>query len=546
MFESLKQQPRGFSPRDKTRLYLRLSLIAMLGVGVFGGAIKAFAPDGGPAPLATVAGRAPATTRPLDPLPLARLRAGEGPTTELAVEPLRHVLAEVAYDRALRRAGASARRGPDTGPLLESAATLAAPPADLAALDPAASAGLLVETRGTVRAVAEVTAKPAGFGDDRRLFVASVAGDDGTVVLVLDGEAPAARRPGTEPRETVRVALEADVRVHVRGYYLQRFQGSLGSVGAPAPTVVLVGRDYRPAVDAPSSVPTFEDATASGSPDRTRVDTWSVEDPAYWMTMHAVAAAGNPRLVESLVRGGLRWSMWGRPQFLTWSRELSLDAPGPDGRLPATDPRAFTNASRGKVFLLRGVLAAYEHDDWDRVPDNAYDVSRRFVYRLVSDHYVADALVRLDSPFPIATFPGVGVPDPKRPQRVRAYGVFLRNHSYAPAGPSDPVERARFEAREDRELTVPMFVALHLEPDPLPPPGPLWKNPFFWTWVGLAVFFVGFFFVMRRMDRRDDDAAERRDVGRRRRIFDHFRAKHGVPHVVAKAPPPPSDPEPPA
>lgn len=552
MFESLKQQPRGMSPRERTRLYVTLGAAAVLGAAIFGGGVKMFtsSKDGPVATAAPVVGRPADPFRPLDPAPFTALREGRVAPTELDADAVKHVLAEVAFDRALRRSPTPTDRAEaERRRFLSPFPNLVVRPVDVAGLDPKESAGQLVELRGVVKRIdLEGFAVPA-LGEGRRVHALVVAGDDGTNVAVLDTEVPRDRRPPERDpsappdaaRPTARPPFEEGQPVHVRGYYVQRFQGTLGPVALDAPTVLLVGRDYRPAVDAPPPPPDLASIVPAIGPDRSRDDTWDVEDPAYWMTMHWAQSLGNARLTQALVDGKLSWRRWDRTHFLQWSRELSLDKPDAANRLPAVDPRRLTNESRGHVFLVTGVLASYEHDDWDRVRDNAYDLGRRFVYRLSCDHYVNDALVRFDSPFPISTFPGVAVPNPKAPQRVRIYGVFLRNHSYTPAGPSDPVARSSFEQREDRDLTVPMFVAIHVQPDPLPKPGPLWKNPFFWTWVGLAVFFVTFFVVMRTMDSRDDGAANIRDAHRRAKIYGEVLRRRRRREAAEGASPPPED-----
>jgi|GEM_PF-3173126 len=535
MFESLKQQPRGMTPRERTRLFLTLAAAGVLAAAIFGGGVRVFTSDDPKlATVAPLAGRAADLSRDLDPAPFDALRAGTVPPTTLDAGALRHALAEVAFDRALRRSPVpDDRAARERRRFLSAVAHLAGSPADVAALDPKEAAGALVEVRGVVRGL-----DPAGFvfpalGDGRRVYATALVGPDGARVVVVDTEVPHDRRapevapdvPSDAPRLLRRPAFEEGQPVHVRGYVLQPYQGTLGSLVLDAPTVVLVGRDYRPAVDAPPPPSSLEAIVPAIAPDRSRQDTWEVEDPAYWMAMHWARSLGNARLVQGLVNGAFPSRRWARPQFLQWSRDLAADGADAQGRLAAKDPRAFTNEARGKIHVLTGVLASYEHDDWDRVADNAYDLGRRWIYRLSSDHHAADALVRFDAPFPLSTFPGVVRPNPKAPQRVRIFGVFLRNHSYAPAGPSDPLERQRFEAREDREITVPMFVALHVQPDPLAPPGPLWKNPFFWTGVGLAVFFVTFFVVMRTMDAREDGAANVRDAKRRAKIYGEVLAR---------------------
>lgn len=536
MFESLGQQPRGMTPRDRLRLFAKLAAAVVLGVLVFGGGSMLFVPETAP-PGATVAPTL-APTSPvvdLDLAALADLRAGAAKADALDADALEFVLKDVARDRVFRKARAP--RDPAEAArfrLLSSATRLVGTPADVVAADPAATAGLLVEVRGRVAAIDVEGYAWTHPSSPRWLFALLVRGDDGATVAVLDAEVPRDRRPpppspsddadDREGRRKARPPLAVGQPVHVRAYYLQKFGGRLGTLDVAPGTPVLVGRDYRPAFDAPPPPPALSAVVEAIEPDRLREQTWEVEDPAYWMTMHWVRSMGAARLAASLASGELPWRRWGRDEVLAWRRELAMDPRGPDGAL-APDGRTFTNGARGRVHLLSGVLATYEQDDWERTPDNAYDLTQRFVYRLVSDHAAADLLIRFDSPFPLPTFPGVAVPEPDRPQRVRIHGVFLRNHSYVPSGAMDPRERERFVGRTDRVVTVPVFVALHLEPDPIGRRHPGWRNALLWAFIGMGLSLVFFVFVMRYFDRRDDAVAAARDAKRRAKIYGEVRAR---------------------
>ena len=116
----------------------------------------------------------------------------------------------------------------------------------------------------------------------------------------------------------------------------------------------------------------------------------------------------------------------------------------------APDPRVYTRSLRGKAFVLSGYLADVRVEDWDRVPDNPYDVDRRYTYWLISDHY-AHVGILFHCAFPLSRFPGVATPAPGGKVRVRAFGLFVRNFTYAPKGGSP--------------IATPAFHLLHLEAD---------------------------------------------------------------------------------
>ena len=198
MFESLKQQPRGMSPRERTGLYVKVAAAAVLGVAIFGGGVKLFtsSKDHPLVTAAPVVGRAADAFRPLDLAPLAALREGDGAPIDLDGGALKHLLAEVAFDRALRRSPMPADRAErERRRFLSPFPSVVATAADVAALDPKTSAGQLIELRGVATKV-----DPAGFalpalGDARKVHAMLVVGDDGAAVAVLDAELPRDRRP---------------------------------------------------------------------------------------------------------------------------------------------------------------------------------------------------------------------------------------------------------------------------------------------------------------------------------------------------------------
>ena len=89
MFESLKQQPRGMTPRERTRLFLTLGAAAVLAAVIFGGGMRIFTSEAKVAVVAPLAGRAADPNRDLDLGPLAALVAGEVAPTTLDTDALR-------------------------------------------------------------------------------------------------------------------------------------------------------------------------------------------------------------------------------------------------------------------------------------------------------------------------------------------------------------------------------------------------------------------------------------------------------------------------
>jgi hypothetical protein len=290
MFESLKQQPRGMSPRERTRLYVTLGAAAVLGAAIFGGGVKMFtsSKDGPIATAAPVVGRPADAFRPLDPAPFAALREGKVAATDLDADAVRHVLAEVAFDRALRRSAAPTDRAEaERRRFLSPFPNVVARPVDVAGLDPKEAAGQLIELRGVVKRIdLEGFAVPA-LGEGRKVHALVVAGDDGTLVAVLDAEVPRDRRsperaPAAPPDARAadpRPPFEEASRSTCAGYYVA-VPGRAGPGDARCADRGPVGRDYRPAVDARCRRPTSSIVPAI-EPDRSRDDTWDVEDPAY-------------------------------------------------------------------------------------------------------------------------------------------------------------------------------------------------------------------------------------------------------------------------
>lgn|GEM_PF-3365774 len=415
--------------RGSARAALLAALVVALGVATYA-VMRPRPPAPRPRPVGDVVDVV------LPPSVLADL----GPLRDVAPTPSRTFDAK-AFDHVLRAVvgGTLVTEGDELSP------------AEIAALPPAELPGRLVETWGTVR---ELSAEAFASGVNPRwdqlwAFALDADGGGGAVVVVrpgesraLDGGKPAPTRIGASLPP-----LKNGDRVRVRGVALQRRVGSIGTLALDAPTPVVVGRQFRLVVGGKAAPATLDEVPWASIRDRTLGETREFADDAHWALLAWQRRVGWRPPVAAMVSGALPVEPFGRAEFLRWKQDLEADvAPAPS----APDPRAFTLASRGKVFALTGYLADVRAEDGDRIPENPYDVDRRYTYWLISDNY-AHVGILLHAAFPRTRFPGVDAPAPTKPVRVRAFGVFVRSFSYTP--------------KDGGELTTPSFHLLHLERD---------------------------------------------------------------------------------
>lgn len=408
------------------RVALLVALVAALGLGTF---------------LLFRAPRAPARPRPVadvaDVVPPPTRLADLGPLASLPVEPARAFDAK-ALDHVLRliAGGVLVAEGDELSP------------GEIAALPPADQPGREVETWGTVRELsAEAFASDVNPRWDQ-LWAFALDGDGGGTVAVvqpgesraLDGGKPAPTRLGSSLPP-----LKNGDRVRVRGVVLQRRIGSLGTLSFDAPMTVIAGRQFRRFGDGKPAPATLAEVPWASIKDRFEGETRDFADDAHWALLAWQRRTGWRSTLQRLVSGDLPFEAFGHAEFLRWRRDLEADT---DALAP--DPRAFTMGLRGKAFVLTGYLADVRAEDWDRIPDNPYDVDRRYTYWLISDHY-AHVGILFHCAFPLSRFPGVATPAPGTKVRVRAFGLFVRNYTYAPKGASP--------------IATPAFHLLHLEGD---------------------------------------------------------------------------------
>lgn len=387
--------------------------------------------------------RAPSRPRPVadvaDVVPPPTRLANLGPLANVSTEPTR-AFDTKALEHVLRLVG--------SGVLVAEGDELS--PGEIAALPPAEQPGREVETWGTVRELsAEAFASDVNPRWDQ-LWAFALDGDGGGSVVVvqpgesraLDGGKPAPTRLGASLPP-----LANGDRVRVRGVVLQRRVGSLGTLALDAPTTVVVGRQYRRLGASRPAPATLAEVPWASILDRSLGATRDFADDAHWALLAWQRRTGWRATVQRLVSGDLPFEPFGPAEFHRWRRDLESDTQT-DADPPVPDPRAFTIGLRGKAFVLTGYLADVRIEDWDRIPENPYDVDRRYTYWLISDHY-AHVGILFHSAYPLSRFPGVATPAPGKKVRVRAFGLFVRNYTYAP--------------RDGGEITTPAFYLLHLE-----------------------------------------------------------------------------------
>lgn len=478
MFDDLKQRQTGFRPKERARLVTSVALLLALGGFLFGG--KACVENQNVVKLPTAPAPAPKApeTRPLDMGPLAGLQATPAAPAAFDAAALDHVLREVA--------GGKVRREPDR----------VATPAEVVAADPREAVGKTFEVTGTVRSLDKEVFKSAANPAYDQLWAFALEGADGKkVVLVQPGLSSnfEGDKPGVASNAFGAPArLEDGDFIRARGVYVQRRTGGVGALTLDEPVPVLVGREYRLSFPSPDVRESLEAMSWQGVADRSLPETQSVEHEVPRQIVAWARLRGHDAIAADLRSGALPSSPWGRDEFQRFRTELEQDT---DFSLP--DPRTFTNGARGKVWSTTGIVGDYLKEDWGTIPSNLQGVDARWKLWLLSDFY-GNALLLMDSPFPLSAFAGVRstmeLKDAR--QRVRVYGVFVQTYSYRLSGAA---------RRPDRpgEISVPFFVVLHIEPIPDLQSTPLWENPFFLVWVSLAVFGAAFFFVMSRLERKE-------------------------------------------
>jgi hypothetical protein len=504
MFEDLKQQRlRGMSVKERTRLFLTVSLVLVVGGAIYGQRQCSSARESPTAPSGepTVTARSLETTgRPIDPAPFEGLRGAGGTAPDVDNAALDHALREIRGGQV-----ALATHAPKT-------------PAEVLALDPKASVGTPIEVVGRVRQLAAET-YDSSIGPVDRLWWFALEGEDGARVVVAHGGSTTSPEEG-KPLDEQRVdgypvhhLVEDDVAL-VRGVYLQKkTAGTVGTIRLGGPTPVIVGAQYRrlPGVrplPAPASLAAIDWSRVR---DRINKESAVLQVPQHFQVLAWARAKGHDAIVADLRSGALPSKPYDRDEFLRWNADVERDnreldrGHGDD----ASDRREWTKAARGQVFVLTGKLWTFDEEGWATVEPNSLGVNERWMSWMVSDHHHSFGVLPLHSPFPLSEYKGIrGVRD----ERIKVYGVFVKNFSYVPSGRETPT-------------IAPYFVMLHMESYVPVGRSSLWDNVFWYATLALLVLGVLFYVVLIRGERKESATMEARRIALRKRI----RAHEGLP-----------------
>jgi hypothetical protein len=518
MFEHLKAGS-GNRTKERTRLWGTVAACLVLGTAIYGGKSGCAGDAEQRTPTAVEKRRelekkAPAA-RELDRSPLLPLADRPGSGTDFDATALDYVVSEVRKGDLVREPWKKVT------------------PAEALALDPKEAIGRTLETRGTIRRIdreeRDLPHTPAGTG---RLWAFALEGEDGKQIAVVH---PGSSQEMDEGRPRAAIALpgsgqgptlQEGAMVLVRGVYLQRRAGTIARVALDGPTPVLVGREYRFTEPPNPTLESPEQAAFGTIEDRFLKGMRSVDSEASRQIIQWAQSVGHEEIQRRIKSGEWKAQVWLGEEFGRWRKEMAAER---DASQP--DKREWAPAQRGKLFRTPGVFGDFLQEDWDQVPPNAQGIDRRWKLYLLSD-YDGYLTVVFDSPFPVTAFPGI---TGRKQQRVMAYGIFVQAHTFEVKGKT-----------KEGEIQSPYFVLMDLRPLDLPTGTPILQNPFFWTWVSLAVFGAVFFFVMSRIERKERTAMDAQHLRIRRRQRELGQSVGAPPPKGTKADAGTKEPSPPA
>jgi hypothetical protein len=520
MFEDLKAERAGARTKEKMRLWVTVGACLVLGTAIYGGRSGCAGEADRATPVAAGErrekekreGEAPTLDRtPLIPL------AEAGPAEDFDATALDFVVSHV-------------RRGLSREPWKRLT------PAEVLALDPKEAVGRLLEVRGVVRDLDREERALAGVPEGAgRLWAFALEGEDGARIAVVhpgssqEGEEGRPRAALALPGSGAGTALRDGASALVRGIWLQQRKGTIARVSLQGPTPVLVGSEYRLTEPPNPPLEAVEQASFEKIQDRLMEGMRSTDSVAARQIVQWARTVGHDEIARRIRTDEWKAAPWAQVEFSKWRREMAAE------RKDVPDRREWTPKQRGKLFRLTGVFGDFVRDDWEQIQPNAQGVDVRWKFFMLSDHegYIS---LTLDSPFPLSEFEGVAG---RRNQRVVAYGVYVQGYSF----------EVKSNTRSG-EIQAPFFVLMDLRPLDLPAGTPLLRNPFFWTWVSLAVLGAVFFLVMTRVERRERAAMETQHlrIRRRQRELGQTGAVPAVPPrggAPASAPPAPPPAPPP-
>lgn len=324
------------------------------------------------------------------------------------------------------------------------------------------------------------------LGDDTQRIWSVVIQDDvgGQVIGITHGLSsdgyrgqPVDDRSQTGRREVIEVGRY----VVVRGYYVQRRTGTLGSVSIPRAAPVLWATNWRLELLPDERVPpvaSLDEIAWSRVQDRFWKQTRAWNTPQALQTLQWARAQGAEKIAKMIEDGTIQATDWDQQVFGRWQKEV-------DVRSNET-PRPVTEGARGKWFKTRGIVANVVYNGWSDIARNKYGIADTRTFDVMSDHY-ARQNIRNILAFPFRDFPKA---TGERKEHVWIYGVFYKNYTFES-------KMTRQGETRSSELTMPMFIVMHVEAVDMRP-DPSYMR-FMW-WIAGSILLFGFafwFFIVR-------------------------------------------------
>lgn len=266
------------------------------------------------------------------------------------------------------------------------------------------------------------------------------------VVAVTRGRTsdPGEGRPHfTVPRvPSATPSVEVGDNVKVRGYFVQRRTGTVGTTPLAQPTPVLLATAWRaviPIEDRRAPPASLDAIDFERVRDRYREETRREVTLAQRRVLQWAQHEGHEAIAAGIADGTLEVRDWDESFFAKWEKEVEADA---------SLERPVTEGARGTIFRFPGHIGSFAAEDWTTLGVNAEGVAQLEIIDIIGDYYGYNA-IRTYSAFPRSTYPIEGT----RGEYATFYGVFVKNFTFAP----------RKKEGEQEWLTTPSFVLLHAD-----------------------------------------------------------------------------------
>ena len=368
---------------------------------------------------------------------------------------------------------------------------------------PVAMAGHTFDVVGKViDRTREVFQHPDTPKGDARLWSLVIEGDDGSlaIAVTIGNESDVAHGAPVDTVGPHRVGekIEPGQDVTLRGTYVQLRTGTIGNtlLRGPAPVFFLHrARIAYPPKRAAETILKLEHASWEDVRDRKMKDSVKLLENAVFQTIQWARSEGYEKIHRQIKAKEISWEIWDGDTFDRWMKEVDVGE---------KQDRPFTDAARGKVFRITGMVADWTQEGWESIPRNPWQIDDFDMLTILSDHYIHIAIPT------VVAFPGQEIPtfSGKRQEHVTLYGVFVKNYSY----------KTRFRRKDGgaHMYTVPLFVVLDTHPFVYGENRGLSKI-MVWVAAGMVLFALLFFLVIVPSGARQQKRMEAHRLALRRR-----------------------------